>query len=285
MDGLVEGLVDALVDVLVDGLDLKKENRTVGAVGGLAAHVSAPASCSWHYSVSQKKPTVGGVFRVEPCGAPPRFEGASQPPNGLLLAPFAFPLPPSLITLLLSPTILHVKEPHHHHTAITTRLRSGATVMADAEPSILDWVRGLVRGTPVPKYRHTFLIWQPSDPTEPTFICRIAGNGALDGRTVWSDWTRLVRPLGAPRLIVSAADMDMYEFEDLVAKAGDDVVKNRASGVAMDLAIQRLSAWSPPQREAEHTAQAAKIYAAEVENEYEDSLLDPDDIGKSCSVL
>lgn len=114
----------------------------------------------------------------------------------------------------------------------------------------------------------------------------IAGNGALDGRTLRGDWTTIVRPLGAPRLIVALDDMTMDKFRGLVAKAGDDAVENRASGVAsLDLAIQRLSAWSPPQGGAQHKTQAAKIYIVEVENEYEDSLFNPDDIGKSCSVL
>ncbi len=80
--------------------------------------------------------------------------------------------------------------------------------------------------------------------------------------------------------------MTMHEFRDVLTKAGDDVVKNGASGPAIDLAIQRLGAWSPPQREAGHTALAVKIYAAELENEFEDSLFHPDDIGgTSCLVM
>lgn len=96
-----------------------------------------------------------------------------------------------------------------------------------------------------------------------------------------------MRPLETPRLVVSADDMDMYEFQDVLAKAGGDVVEGRVSGVGkVDLAVQRLSAWRPPLRKAGHEAQAFEIYVMEVENEYEDSLFHPDDIGTSpCSVL
>ncbi len=59
--------------------------------------------------------------------------------------------------------------------------------MADDEPSILNQVRHLVWGPPKPKYRHTFLAWQSSDPAKKSLICRIAGNGAPDGGTVQHD--------------------------------------------------------------------------------------------------